>query len=82
MENFKRLHTSVPVHKIKLIYLSIDHIVRSTQSLSPSSNCETPTSDYYSRCSSSLSVDVESLQESMNVSEIDSIAHNMRYDVF
>lgn len=60
--------------------VSSDHIVRSTQSVSPSSNCETPTSDYYSRCSSSLSVDVESLQENMNVSEVDSIAQNMRDD--
>ena len=62
-------------------YLPTDRITRSLHSTSPSqANCETPTSDYFSRPSSSLSVDVESLQENMSVSDVDSISQILRFD--
>jgi len=63
--------------------VSSDQIERRTRcdsSSRSSSQCDTPTSDYYSRCSSSLSIDQESLQDKISVSEIDTIAQTLRYD--
>lgn len=54
---------------------SVDRLCNSKQSLR-----DTPSSGYESRCSSALSVDLNSLQESMTVSDIDSIVQPLRDD--